>query len=146
VTAPPKAAVIDACAVVALLTDTGHVGDWVATNVAGTILFAPHLMPYEASNILRRSKLAQIIDDTTATLAHADLMALPIVLDPYLPIADRIWELRHNVTAYDAAYVAIAEHRDIPLITVDKRLAGASGTRCRFLTPDSTPATRSAGP
>jgi len=132
-----EGAVIDSSAVVALLVDSGPVGDWVAETVTGRMLFAPDLMPFEAANILRRSRLAGSIDDTTATLAHVDLLALMIQLDPYYAVAERVWSLRDNVTVYDAAYVAIAEARGVPMITLDERLARSSGPKCGFLTPVS---------
>jgi predicted nucleic acid-binding protein len=65
-----------------------------------------------------------------ATLAHADLIALPLDLWPYAPLAERVWELRENLTSYDASYVALAELLDAALITLDVRLANAPGPRC----------------
>jgi predicted nucleic acid-binding protein len=132
-------AVIDSSAVVALLVDSGPVGEWVAGKVAGRLLFAPDLLPFEVSNILRRNRLAGLIDDTAATLAHLDLQELTVHLDPYYAVADRVWTLRDNVTAYDASYVAIAEERDVPFITLDERLAKAPGPTCEFLTPELAP-------
>ena len=126
--------VIDSSAVVALLADAGQVGQWVETVTASAGLFAPELLPFEVSNILRRHALAGILDAGAATLAHADLVALPIDLYPYEIVANRAWELRANFTAYDAAYVALAELLAAPLITLDQRLARAPGARCRMLT------------
>src|SRR5581483_6742011 len=103
--------------------------------VAGQPLAAPHLMPVEAANILRRAALAGDLSDDIASLAHADLVALPAELFPYEPFATRIWELRGAVTAYDAWYVALAESLAVPLATLDGRLARAPGPRCRFLGP-----------
>jgi predicted nucleic acid-binding protein len=132
-------AVIDSSAVVALLADAGPVGQWVEAVTASAGLFAPQLLPFEVSNILRRHALAGILDASAATLAHADLVALPIDLYPYEIVANRAWELRANVTAYDAAYVALAELLAAPLITLDQRLARAPGTRCRILTYAGAP-------
>lgn len=70
-----------------------------------------------------------------AALAHQDLLALPTQLFAHDVLADRIWGLRHTVTAYDAAYVALAEGLDIALATLDRRLADASGPTCRFELP-----------
>ncbi|WP_216898086.1 type II toxin-antitoxin system VapC family toxin [Nocardia alni] len=131
------AAVVDASAVVALLVDSGPVGEWVSEVAEGRMLFASDLMPFEVTNVLRRNRLAGLIDETTANLAHADMLDMVIFLDPYYAVAERVWALRENVTAYDAAYVAIAEARGIPLITLDERLARASGPTCEFLTPVS---------
>ncbi|GAA4920834.1 putative nucleic acid-binding protein [Stackebrandtia albiflava] len=130
--------VIDASAVVALLTEPGAVGHWVAETISGTTLHAPELMWYEATNILRRARLAGLLSEAHATLAHSDLLDLNINLDPYRDLAGRIWELRDNVTSYDAAYVALAELRGIPLLTLDVKLARASGPRARILTPPAT--------
>jgi predicted nucleic acid-binding protein len=132
-------AVIDSSAVVALLADAGPVGQWVEAVTASAGLFAPQLLPFEVSNILRRHALAGILDASAATLAHADLVALPIDLYPYEIVANRAWELRANVTAYDAAYVALAELLAAPLITLDQRLTRAPGTRCRILTYAGAP-------
>lgn len=56
---------------------------------------------------------------------------------PFAPFAERVWELRANVTSYDAWYVAVAEQFDLPLATLDRRLARSAGPRCRFLLPPS---------
>lgn len=97
------------------------------------MLAAPELMLYEAGNILRRHLLAGLIDDSAATLAHADLVTLPVETYPYGVAADRIWALRQNLTVYDACYVALAELLDLPLLTLDGRLAGAPGLRCHVV-------------
>ena len=65
-----------------------------------------------------------------------DLARLPIDLYPFEPVAQRVWELRDTVSAYDAWYVALAEALDVPLATLDTRLAKAPGPRCAFLVPD----------
>lgn len=65
-----------------------------------------------------------------AALAHADLLALPIVLSPYGPLAARAWQLRGTMTSYDAACVALAEQAEATLVTLDRRLADAPGARC----------------
>jgi predicted nucleic acid-binding protein len=125
--------VIDASAVVAVLADVGPAGEWTTAQVAGARLLAPDLMPYEAGNILRRHVLAGILDATAATLAHSDLTALQFDLCPYSALAERAWALRHNLTIYDAAYIALAELLEVPLLTLDARLAQASGPRCEIM-------------
>ena len=70
-----------------------------------------------------------------ATLAHVELQTLPVDLFPYGPVASRVWELRGNLTAYDASYVALAELLDAELATLDGRLARAPGPECRFFLP-----------
>ena len=62
-------------------------------------------------------------------------MQLDMELFPFDPFAGRIWELRHNVTSYDAWYVAIAEALNLPLATLDESLSKSSGVSCKFLTP-----------
>ena len=85
-------------------------------------------------NILRRLELAKQITTPEANAARDDLMQLEIELFPFDPFSDRIWELRHAVTSYDAWYVAVAEDLGFPLATLDDRLARAKGLRCAFRT------------
>jgi predicted nucleic acid-binding protein len=125
--------VIDASMVVAALVDSGTDGRWAESLLTSDSLAAPHLLTAEAANILRRSPLAGAISAEQASLAHADLLDLRVELFPYAPFATRIWDLRDNVTCYDAWYVALAETLSAPLATLDARLAKASGPRCRFL-------------
>lgn len=125
--------VIDASMVVAALVDSGADGRWAETMLVSDSLAAPHLLTAEAANILRRSALAGAISAEQASLAHADLLDLRVELFPYAPFASRVWELRGNVTCYDAWYVAVAEALSAPLATLDARLAKAPGPRCRFM-------------
>ncbi|MBY5162073.1 type II toxin-antitoxin system VapC family toxin [Salsipaludibacter albus] len=125
--------VADASIVVAALVDSGSAGQWAADVVAAEPLVAPHLLPVEAANILRRAERHGQLSPDTASLAHADLVELAMDLLPFEPFAERAWELRANVTSYDAWYVAIAEQLDVPLATLDLRLVGAPGTTCQFL-------------
>lgn len=127
--------VVDAALVVAALVDDGSDGRWAESIVVSDHLAAPHLMPVETANILRRAALAGEISDETAAQAHADLLALRVDLCPYEPVAARVWELRANITTYDAWYVALAETLDAPLATLDARLSRAPGPRCPFRIP-----------
>jgi predicted nucleic acid-binding protein len=127
--------VVDASVLVAALVDDGSDGDWAAAVLADHELVAPHLMPIEVANILRRAALAGDITEDTASLAHADLLDLRVALWPFALLAERCWELRDTVTIYDGTYVALAERLDAPLATLDQRLAAAPSTRCRFMTP-----------
>ncbi|MBN1172838.1 MAG: type II toxin-antitoxin system VapC family toxin [Micromonosporaceae bacterium] len=135
----PRQIVLDASAAVALLADAGPAGQWVEATIRGARLLAPDLMPFEVSNILRRHALAGILDQSAATLAHTDLIALPIDLYPYVGLAERVWELRVNLTVYDASYVALAELATVPLVTLDARLARAPATRCQVLAYSQAP-------
>src|SRR5579875_2393785 len=126
----------------ALVVDSGVV---VAALVGSDHLAAPHLMPVEAANIFRRASLAGEISADAASLAHADLLELRVQLFGYGPFAGRVWELRENITAYDAWYVALAESLGAPLATVDTKLSGASGPRCAFVTPPPEVGSRAVG-
>ncbi|GIF66465.1 ribonuclease VapC9 [Asanoa ishikariensis] len=128
--------VLDASAAVALLADGGPAGEWVAETVTGSRLAAPELMPFEAANILRRHALAGLLDNTAAALAHADLVDLPVDLFSYRGLDERVWELRANLTVYDAAYVALAELLSAPLVTLDARIARAAGPKCPVVAYD----------
>jgi len=121
--------------VVAALVDHGAHGRWAEDVIASNQVAAPHLMPAEVASTLRRLVTTGALAPEIAAIAHADLLAMPVVLMPYLPVADRIWALRQNVTPYDAWYVALAEALDADLATVDVRLTSAPGPRCRFITP-----------
>ncbi len=127
--------VVDASCVVAALVDEGVVGRWAETQLTGDDLAAPHLMPVEVANVLRRAVLGGDIAPEVGSLAHGDLLALPVELFAYEPLADRVWELRSSLTAYDGWYVALAELLEAPMATVDNRLSRSKGPRCTFLTP-----------
>jgi predicted nucleic acid-binding protein len=138
-TATSSRLVMDAPAIVAMLADVGPAGEWATAYVTGARLAAPDLMPFEAGNILRRHALAGILDPSAATLAHADLTALPLDLCPYTALAERAWALRDDLTIYDAAYVALAELLRVPLVTLDARLARAPGPRCPIVAYEEPP-------
>jgi predicted nucleic acid-binding protein len=127
--------VVDSSAVVAFLVDSGEVGAWVEGCVADEQLAAPHLMPVEAANILRRAELAGEVSSDVGALALEDLLDLPIDYYPFEPVGYRVWQLRPTVTTYDAWYVALAESLEAPLVTLDRRLTTAAGPLCVFRTP-----------
>lgn len=126
---------VDASVVVAALVDSGPTGGWAVELLRSDILAAPHHMPGEVANVLRRVELAGAVSPDVAAMAHRDLVDLPVDLYPYEPFAGRVWELRGSLTAYDAWYVALAEAIGGPLATLDLRLATAPGPTCRMLTP-----------
>jgi predicted nucleic acid-binding protein len=126
--------VVDASVLVAVTTDSGTEGAWAEDIVVGN-LAAPYLVQVETANILRRLESAGRVSRLEATAAYGDTLQIDIELFPFDPFAERVWELRHNLTAYDAWYVALAEALDQPLATLDSRLARATGPSCRFLTP-----------
>ena len=127
--------VVDASAVAAALVDQDAGGSWAERELVGDDLAAPHLMPVEVGNILRRAVLSRHLSPDTATLAHGDLLRLRVQLFPYEPSAERVWQLRGDLSAYDAWYVALAEALDAPLVTLDRRMARARGPRCAFRLP-----------
>ncbi len=126
---------MDASVVVAALVDDGPDGRWAEEFLRDESLAAPHLMPVEVVNILRRAVLAGDVSDEVASLAHSDLGQLRIELFSFEPLAERVWELRRNLTAYDAWYVALAESLEVPLATLDQRLTRAPGPECKFMIP-----------
>ena len=129
------AVVLDSSAIVALLVDAGSTGDWVASTVGEGPLAAPALALFESADILRRQQLAGRLERVEALLAHQDLLSLPLQLWPYHPLADRAWQLRETLTAYDASYVALAELLQADLVTLDQHMSRASGPTCTILTP-----------
>ncbi|MGH9495186.1 MAG: type II toxin-antitoxin system VapC family toxin [Candidatus Sulfotelmatobacter sp.] len=90
-------------------------------------LHAPHLIDLEVAQVFRRLVAEPIITEDRADEAMDDLEDLRITRYPHYLFLRRIWQLRHNLSAYDAAYVARAERLESPLVTRDGRLAGASG-------------------
>ena len=128
-------AVVDASVLVAALVDSGPKGRWAESVFAEGALAAPQLVLAEATNVLRRLELAGHISRLEANSAHNDLLDLDVELFPFAPFAVRVWELRKNLTSYDAWYVALAEALEIPLSTLDRKLTRAAGPRCSFNLP-----------
>ena len=131
--------VCDASAVVAVLLDAGPDGRWATDVLTGVDLAAPSLFPFEAANVIRRHELAALITSDQAAQAHADLLDLAVEQWPYGLMAHRSWQLRANLTSYDASYVALAEFLETTLITLDRRIARAPGVRCAVVTPEHGP-------
>jgi predicted nucleic acid-binding protein len=127
--------VVDASLVVSALIDSGDLGRWAESQLLSGPLSAPHLMPVEVTNILRRSVAKREITSDVAAIAHRDLLDLRVELFPYAPFASRVWALRDNITSYDAWYVALAEFLGCSVATLDRRLARAAGPRCGFEIP-----------
>jgi predicted nucleic acid-binding protein len=90
-------------------------------------LHAPHLLDVEFLHGLHRLVMSGAISEDRAADARMDFADLTIVRYPHVSLADRMWELRHNVTAYDAAFITLAEILGVPLVTCDARLARAPG-------------------
>jgi predicted nucleic acid-binding protein/GNAT superfamily N-acetyltransferase len=93
-------------------------------------LFAPEIVDLEVAAVWRGALRAGRLDDDRAQLAFTDLAALRLIRASHQPFMARVWELRHNLTPYDAAYVALAETLDATLLTADRKLTRAPSLRC----------------
>jgi predicted nucleic acid-binding protein len=122
--------VLDASAAIELLLRT-PAGQAVAKRIAvrDTSVHVPHLLDLEVAQVLRRYCSQKVLSAERAQLALDDLRALQLTRYAHEPMLVRIWALRDNLTAYDAAYVALAESLEAPLVTLDTRAAHASGHR-----------------
>ena len=122
--------VLDASAVIELLLQTAT-GKRVARRIAARSqgLHSPHLVDVEVLQVLRRWEARGALSSDRAAEAVVDLAQLDLRRHPHDVLSSRIWELRANVTAYDAAYLALAEALRAPLLTTDGRLARAPGHR-----------------
>jgi predicted nucleic acid-binding protein len=122
--------VVDASVLVVALADDGPDGDSARARLRGERLAIPELADLEVASVLRRQIRAGGLDGRRAGLALDDLAALPAQRAPHGPLLARCWELRDNLTVYDAAYVALAEAMHAALLTGDRRLARATGPQC----------------
>jgi predicted nucleic acid-binding protein len=124
--------VLDASVVVELLTN-GSLADSIRNELAGRdeSFLVPHLIDIEVMSALRRLVAGRRIDAHRSGQFLADLAALPADRYAHTPLVGRIWELRHNFTAYDAAYIALAEATDSVLYTCDEKLS--KGHRARVV-------------
>jgi predicted nucleic acid-binding protein len=116
-----------------MLLDGGPDGDWATRALDGAVLIAPDLIGFET---LTRSGVTRS-GACQAAQAHADLLDLSIEHRPYELLAGRAWELRHDLSVYDASYVALAELTGSTLVTLDQRMPSAPGVRCAIATPGS---------
>jgi predicted nucleic acid-binding protein len=124
--------VIDASALLEVLLRTPAAGPVERRLFApGETLHAPHLLDVEVAQVIRRYAARGEIDGARGGAALADLADFPLRRYPHDFLLTRIWDLRNNLTAYDAAYVALAEALDAPLVTRDARLAAAAGHGAR---------------
>ena len=122
--------VVDASAALEVLLQTPAAPRLEARLFApGESLHVPHLLGLEVVHVLRRYAAARVIDAQRGQQAIDDLTAWPLTRYPHDLFLARIWSLRHNLTAYDAAYVALAETLQVPLVTCDTRLAASVGHR-----------------
>jgi predicted nucleic acid-binding protein len=124
--------VADASAMLeALLGGAAAATLWSSLFRAGEKVHAPHLIDLEVTQVLRRFCSRGEIEPDRCRTALADLSLSPLTRHSHALLLPRIWELRDNLTAYDAAYVALAEALDAPLLTRDRRIAAAPGHHAR---------------
>ena len=124
---------VDANAIVALLVDDGQLGSAGRSLYLEHDLAAPDLLPYEVISVLRKLSQRGTVTERVAEQALRDLSLVRLSAISYSEIAQRIWELRDNLSPYDAAYVAVAELLRIPLLTFDNRLRRSPGPSCEFV-------------
>jgi predicted nucleic acid-binding protein len=123
--------VVDASVLVSALIADDDAGERMRLRLdAEDMVCAPEVIDLEVANAWRRELLAGHIGEDRSQLALEDLAGLPLARMPHRPLIPRIWELRHNLTPYDAAYVALAEALDATLLTVDGRSTRAPSLRC----------------
>jgi predicted nucleic acid-binding protein len=122
--------VADASVLAVALADDGPDGDQARARLRGERVALPELADLEVASVLRRQLAAGALDARRAELALDDLAALPAPRAPHRPLLARCWQLRDNLTVYDAAYVALAEAMHATLLTADHRLARAPGPQC----------------
>lgn len=126
-------AVIDASVLAAFYAADDPRRNAVAARLAnGDALFAPAHMDAEVTSALRSMSCRSSVLHAAVPTALQHLVDFPLRRVPLPPLLQRIWELQDNVTPYDAAYVALAERLDGPLVTADGELAAANGPRCHF--------------
>lgn len=124
--------VIDASVLAVALLDDGQDGDTVRDRLRGEQLAAPALIDLEVASVWRGLASGGHLDPRRVELAVDDLQALPMQRVQHNALLFRCWELRDNLTIYDAAYVALAETLQAPLLTGDRRLSRSTGPRCTF--------------
>jgi len=122
--------VVDASVLAPVVADAGSDGQRFRERLRGETLIGPDLLRVEVASVLRRHTGNGSLTAQQANAAIDDLLAFPITAYPTAPLLWRVWELRPNVTAYDACYIALAEAVGFPLLTADRRLADAPGLQC----------------
>ena len=122
--------VVDASVIAAALIREDFVADRLRARLVGERLSAPAVMDIEVVSTWRGLSRAGRVPARRAEVALADLGGMPLERSPHGPLMPRIWELRDNLSAYDAAYVALAEALDTVLLTGDARLARAPAIHC----------------
>jgi predicted nucleic acid-binding protein len=122
--------VVDASVLIPALADDGPQGARARARMRGERLLAPQVVDLEAASAWRRASRAGRLDERRARQALDNLEALPLIRASHGPLMARVWALRHNLTAYDASYVALAEYAEARLVTADAPMARAPGIGC----------------
>lgn len=123
--------VVDASVLVSALIADDETGERMRLRLdAEDTVCAPEVIDLEVANAWRRELQTGNISEDRSRLGLGDLADLPLARMSHRPLMPRIWELRHNLTPYDAAYVALAEVLDVALLTVDGRSTRAHSLRC----------------
>lgn len=125
--------IVDASALLPYLVDDGDYGQQTREAVGDHEISAPARVDLELLSSLRRQVARGILSEPRAAEAISDLRLLDLERIPHEPLLERVWQLRGNLTPYDASYVALAELLGQPLLTCDERLASSSGPTCEFL-------------
>ena len=125
--------VVDASVLAPALADDSADGDRARERLRGGQLVAPELIDLEVLSTLRRAARAKRLDERRSAQALTDLATLPLRRVPHLSLLARVWELRDNLSAYDASYVALAEALDTVLLTADGGIKRATGINCEIL-------------
>ncbi len=131
--------VVDASVLAVALIDDGSDGVKARARLSGEELSAPWLIDLEVVSVWRGLARGGHLAPGRVDQALADLRAIPVHRVGHTSLLERCWELRANLTVYDAAYVALAELLQVPFLTGDRRLARASGPRCEIEVLDATP-------
>lgn len=122
--------VVDASVLAVALLDDGPDGERLRGRLRGEDLAAPSLIDLEVVSVWRGLVRGGQAEPDRVAFALDDLRALPLQRVDHTPLVVRCWELRENLTIYDASYVALAEALQAPLLTGDRRIARAPGPRC----------------
>jgi len=122
--------VVDASVIATALGDDDDDGDRARARLRGEQLAAPYLLDAEVASVLRRQVSSGQLPPRRARLALDDLITMPLRRAPHIPLLSRAWELRENLTIYDALYVALAEALDVRLLTADAPLSRVRRLRC----------------
>lgn len=122
--------VVDASVLAPALADDGPDGDAARARLRGETLASPELIDLQVASALRRGVRIGLLDTRRAEFALSDLAELPLRRVAHGRLVMRCWQLRENLTVYDAAYIALAEALGAVLVTGDRGMAGAPGSTC----------------